>query len=118
MMDALDAILKANDVVAVLGREVAVRLLDISVSGCLLESSSCLAVGAMAALFVRFEGKEYADDVRVMRCRQSEGSSGIYRIGAEFLWTTTPDDGSLRRIVTRLQASAIKSGSLDQSIRM
>ena len=39
-MDALDAILKSNDVVAVLGREINVRLVDISASGCLLESSS------------------------------------------------------------------------------
>ena len=32
-MDALDAILQASDVVAVFAREVAVRLVDISVSG-------------------------------------------------------------------------------------
>jgi len=117
-MDALDAILQANDVVAVLAREVAVRLVDISVSGCLFESSRLLVVGAMGTLLVRFEGKEFVDDVRVIRCRQSEGSSGIYYIGAEFLWTNAPHEGSLRRIVTRLQTTAIKSGGWDQSIRM
>ena len=42
MMDALDAILKANDLVAVLGREVPVRLVDISGSGCLLVSANRL----------------------------------------------------------------------------
>jgi hypothetical protein len=117
-MDALDAILQANDVVAVLAREVAVRLVDLSVSGCLLESSHQLTVGAMGTLLVRFDGKEFVDDVRVIRCRQSEGSSGIYYVGAEFLWTNAPHDGSLRRMVTRLRTSAIKTGSWDQSRRM
>ena len=117
-MDALDVILKANDLVAVLGREVTVRLLDISASGCLLESASRLVLGSTGSLLVNFEGKEYVDDVRIMRCRQFEGSSGAYQIGAEFLWTNTPHDRSLRRVVTHLQSSAIKTGSFGQSTRM
>jgi hypothetical protein len=117
-MDALDAILKANDLVAVLGREVAVRLVDISASGCLLESGSRLVLGATGSLLVTFEGRDYIDDVRIMRCRHCEGAGSSYQIGAEFLWTNTPHERSLRRIVTRLQASAIKSGSFGQSTRM
>jgi hypothetical protein len=117
-MDALDVILKANDLVAVLGREVSVRLLDISASGCLLESASRLVLGSTGSLLVNFEGKEYVDDVRIMRCGRFEGSSGAYQIGAEFLWTSTPHDRSLRLVVTHLQASAIKSGSFGQSTRM
>ena len=117
-MDALDVILKANDLVAVLGREVTVRLLDISASGCLLESASRLVLGTTGSLVVNFEGRDYADDVRIMRCREFEGSSGAYQIGAEFLWTNTPHDRSLRRVVTHLQVSAIKSGSFGQSTRM
>jgi PilZ domain len=117
-MDALDAILQANDVVAVVAREVGVRLVDISVSGCLLESSRQLSLGAMGTLLVTFEGRTLVDDVRVIRCRLSEGSSGIYHIGAEFLWTNAPHDGSLRRIVTRLQASAIRTATWDESRRM
>ena len=117
-MDALDAILKANDLVAVLGREVSVRLLDISASGCLLESASRLVLGTTGSLVVSFEGKDYVDDVRIMRCREFEGSSGAYQIGAEFLWTNTPHDRSLRRVVTHLQVSAIKSASFGQSTRM
>ena len=117
-MDALDVILKANDLVAVLGREVSVRLLDISASGCLLESASRLVLGSTGSLLVNFEGKEYVDDVRIMRCRQFEGSSGAYQIGAEFLWTNTPHDRSLRRVVTHLQSSAIKTGSFGQSTPM
>ena len=117
-MDGLDPILKANDLVAVLGREVSVRLLDISASGCLLESASRLVLGSTGSLLVNFEGKDYVDDVRIMRCLQFEGSSGTYQIGAEFLWTNTPHDRSLRRVVTHLQVSAIKSSSFGLSTRM
>jgi PilZ domain len=101
-MDAIDAILKAGDLVAVLGREVTVRLIDISVSGCLVESSSRLALGTMGSLLVMFDSQEYLDDVRIIRCRELEGSGGGYQIGAEFLWTTPPGERSLRRIVNRL----------------
>ena len=112
-MDALDAILKANDLVAVLGREVSVRLVDISGSGCLLESANRLEKGTTGSLRVVFEGLEYFDDVRVMRCRPSEGSSSLYFLGAEFLWTTSPHERSLRRILASLQASAVKAGRLE-----
>ena len=112
-MDALDAILQANDLVAVLGREISVRLLDISVSGCLLESSSRIDKGTTGSLRVMFEGQQYLDDIRVMRCRPSEGSSSLYFVGAEFLWTTSPDEHSLRRILATLQASALKMVQLN-----
>ena len=112
-MDALDAILKANDLVAVLGREVPVRLVDISGSGCLLESSNRLEKGTTGALRVLFDGLEYADDVRIMRCRPSEGSSTLYYLGAEFLWTTSPRDRSLRRILASLQGSAVRAGRFE-----
>jgi hypothetical protein len=117
-MDALDAILKANDLVAVLGREVSVRLVDISGSGCLLESGSRLEKGTTGSLRVVFDGLEYTDDVRIMRCRPSEGSGSVYYLGAEFLWTTRPGDRSLRRILATLQASAVKPGTFDQTSRM
>ena len=112
-MDALDAILRSNDLVAVLGREVPVRLIDISSSGCLLESGSRLEKGTTGSLRVVFEGLEYSDDVRIMRCRPSEGSSSLYYLGAEFLWTTSPSERSLRRVLATLQASAVKAGTFE-----
>lgn len=112
-MDALDAMLRANDLVAVLGREVPVRLVDISGSGCLLESDNRLDPGTTGSLRVVVEGVEYSDDVRIMRCSPCEGSSTLYHVGAEFLWTTSPGDRSLRRIPTSLQSSAVKLGKLE-----
>jgi len=106
--DALDAILAASDLVAVLGREVPVSLKDISSAGCLLESSCRLEKGATGLLRVLFEDTEYMDDIRVMRCQEFDGASGQYQLGAEFLWTTSPHERSLRRIISKLQGVMAK----------
>lgn len=114
-MDALDTILRAGDLAAVLGREVAVSLVDISASGCLLESDRRLVVGTTGSLRVLFEGTVYSDDVRIIRCCECEGSSRPYQFGAEFLWTNSLRDQSLRRVVSRLQASAFKQARFESS---
>lgn len=114
-MDALDTILRANDLAAVLGREVGVRLVDISASGCLLESDSRLLIGTTGSLRVLYDGAVYMDDVRIIRCRECEGSSRLYQFGAEFLWTNSPRDQSLRRVLSRLQATALKTARFESS---
>ncbi len=117
-MDRLDHVLRANDLVAVLGRDVSVRLLDISASGCLLETSNRLEVGTTGTIRIVYGGLEYADDIRVMRCQAFDGSGGVYHVGAEFLWTSRPPDQSLRRVVATLPALAVKAGRLDRVNRM
>jgi hypothetical protein len=117
-MVPLDAILQAPDLVAVLGREVSVRLLDISASGCLLESTSRIMLGATGSLVVTFDGNEYVDDVRIMRCRHNEGGNGGYQLGAEFLWTNAPHDRSLRRVIAHLRGSAVKGASFGAASHM
>jgi len=117
-MDGLDAFLKAHDVVAVLGRDVPVRLLDISSSGCLLESAFRLDVGTHGALRVLFEGQEFTDDIRIMRCQSSSGASGAYHIGAEFLWTVAPREFSLRLILPKLEGRSLKETRLQSLRRM
>jgi hypothetical protein len=114
--DALDALLSAGDLVAVLGREVRVRLMDISNAGCLLETSSRLEKGVTGLLRVRFDDEEYMDDVRVIRCQQSEGASGMYHLGAEFLWTTNPHERSLRRVIAKLQGGSVRSVSFEREM--
>lgn len=113
-MDALDTILAATDVVAVLGREVRVRLVDVSASGCLLESSSRLETGTTGRLTVLFEEEEYVDDVRIMRCLEREGARAEYHLGAQFLWTTNPGGRSLRRVIARLHYGAIRPARFEQ----
>jgi len=114
--DSLDAMLGASDLVAVLGRVVPVRLVDISSAGCLLESSGRLEKGATGLLRVMFDEAEYMDDVRVMRCQASEGGSGLYQLGAEFLWTTSPHERSLRRVIAKLQGAVVRGVSFERQM--
>lgn len=100
-MEAIHFILRSNDLVAVLGREIPVRLVNISGSGCLVATTSPLHEGATASVRLDFDGLEYADDVRVARCTRIEGSSE-YHLGIEFLWTTAPGERSIRRLTASL----------------
>ena len=102
-MDAIRFILRSNDLVAVLGREIPVRLVNISGSGCLVAATSALRAGATASLRLDFGSVEYTDDVRVVRCTRIEGSSD-YHLGMEFLWTAAPGERSMRRVSATLQA--------------
>lgn len=103
-MEALDAILSAHDVLAVLGRDVAVQLVDISGSGCLLHSDTRLVEGTTGTLRLSCGGKDYADDVRIMRCQAPNAGENSFRLGAQFLWTAQPGEQSLRRAVGALQS--------------
>ena len=105
-MDSLHFILRSDDLVAVLGREIPVRLVNISGSGCLVGATSSLHEGATASVRLDFGGVEYTDDVRVARCTRIEGSSE-YQLGMEFLWTTAPGERSMRRVIASLRAAGI-----------
>jgi hypothetical protein len=116
-VDTLDAVLRSRDFVAVLTREVSVQLVNISGSGCLLESDTKLREGTTASLRVMLQGVEYVEDVRVIRCSPSEGPRS-YQLGAEFLWTTSPSERSLRRALVGLAGGTLKAGPAEPSVRM
>ena len=99
----LGDVLAADDLVGVLTRDVRVRLVNISASGCLVESSARLDEGTAGVLRVRVDGQAYADDVRIARVQQVQGAGSTWHVGAEFLWTRPPGTGSLRRVVARLR---------------
>lgn len=108
-METLEAILNARDMVAVLGRDVSVRLVDISNSGCLIQSETRLAEGTTGTLRLSFGGVEYVDDVRIMRCQAPNAGDSWFRLGAQFLWTTNPGERSLRRVVAGVQPGALQT---------
>ena len=83
--------------VAVMAREIPVRLVNCSSSGCLLESGSPLEIGRVASLRLAFDGRDVVDDLQVVRCLPIEGSSS-YHAGVEFLWTVVPSPQSLRSV--------------------
>lgn len=84
---------------AVLMREHLTQVVDISRSGCLIESRHPMQVGTVGRLRLRFGGEECHDDVEVVRCDAVGGS--VYQVGLRFLWTTPPLAGTIRDAVTR-----------------
>jgi hypothetical protein len=90
------AILAAPDAVGVLTRDLAVRMRNVSASGCLLESASAIEEGTVARLRIRIAEREFRDDVRAIRCRRVEGAGSTHHVGVEFVWTTQPGARSLR----------------------
>jgi PilZ domain len=103
-MTSVKLLLASHTVLGVLGRDLTVRLLDISRVGCLLESSCPVAVGTLGAISVQVDGTEYADQVRIARCQAIAGAGNTHRLGAEFLSLAMPGSRSLRRYAAELAA--------------
>lgn len=83
---------------AVLTRELEMCVLNISLSGCLLELTGPIEIGTLATLRIIVAGEVYTDDVHVIRCKEVD--EAVYHAGARFLWTTPPHRRSIRRIAT------------------
>lgn len=79
-----------------LTRSCQMRVLNCSVSGCLIETNCHIDIGAVASIRVVINGRELSDDVQVVRCQRIAGAGSVYHIGAQFLWTTPPGAASLR----------------------
>lgn len=83
----------------VLTREISLRVLNVSVLGCLLETPRPVEVGTLATVRVTIGGAEYSDDVHVVRCHPIAGGS-TYHVGTRFLWTAVPHSRSLSRLAS------------------
>lgn len=95
---ALDGL--GNEVFGVLARSIPSRLVEISRSGCLLESAHRIEDGTVGELRLEVDGAMLVDDVRVTRCVRIEGAGSSYLVGAEFVQTRRPAEQSIRRAVT------------------
>jgi len=91
------SILGNTDKMGVLTREMRIRLLNCSSSGCLVETKSSLKVGTIGSLRLTIDGEEFVDDLMVVRCQPIEGSGSVFHVGAKFLWTEAPGRKTLRR---------------------
>lgn len=101
MADAMRAFREASPALAVLARDVRVRILNCSASGCLLETTGAVDVGTIGSLSLRIGDDEVSDAIRVVRCQPIEGAGSLFHVGAEFLWTDSPKPTALRRFVHR-----------------
>ena len=74
------------------------RALEISRTGCLVESPFSIEPGTAGKLRLVIAGRTYSEEARVTRCQRVEGGAA-YRIGVEFLRTQRPSSSSLRRVL-------------------
>ena len=103
MTDRLAAVLRGN-AVSLLRRDVAVELLNISRSGCLLESPRPIAAGTLATVTVEMDGQSYSDDVRVARCLAIPGAGERHHVGVQFVALRLPSQRSVRFLAASLNA--------------
>lgn len=96
----------------VLTREIPTRLVEISRTGCLLESGYPIEEGTVAALRLEVQGQAYFEDVRATRCVAIAGSGSSYLVGIEFLQTSSQEGMSIRRAMAGSLGSI---GDLPQS---
>jgi Flp pilus assembly pilin Flp len=109
----------SGEVFGVLARGIPARLIEISRSGCLLESSQRVGDGIVGELRLEVGSEVLMDDIRVTRCVLVEGSGSSYLVGAEFVQTRRPGEQSIRRAVTGIlrglmepdKALPVKKGS-------
>jgi len=102
---ALAEVLGSADAIGIVARDTRVRLVNISVSGCLLESTHRFEHGTTGMLEVVVGEDLFADAVRVSRVQAVFGATVAWHIGLEFLWTSHPGSRSLRGMVSRLRGN-------------
>src|SRR4029078_10848061 len=103
MIQTENTVVAVTDRVGVLARDFAIRSLNCSPTGCLLEMSSPIEVGTIGSLRLVIDGHECADHVQVVRCQSIEGA-GLFQVGVRFLWTIAPGKDSIRYAFTKAQS--------------
>ena len=91
-------------------------MIDISRTGCLLESRQRVEDGTVGELQLQVQRETFIDDIRVTRCVLVEGSGSVYRVGAEFVQTHRPGEHSIRRAITVILRELATKGSIVNSV--
>jgi hypothetical protein len=84
---------------ATLTRELRAPIIEISESGCLIESRRPLEVGTVGTLRLQLGAEEYADDFEVVRCQAVDRAPSLYHVAVRLLWTTPRHARSIRHAV-------------------
>jgi len=83
----------------VVTRELNVRIVNVSVSGCLIETQRRIEVGTVGALRLQVGNEAFSDTVQVVRCQPIAGAGSMYHVGMKFLSTTPRSARSIRQAV-------------------
>ena len=86
---------------AALTKEVRVRILNCSATGCLVESNGAIPVGTVGLLRVAFDGSQFEAPCRLCGANQSLAQVVYVRVGTKFLSTTPPSADTLRHAIRR-----------------
>lgn len=84
-------------------KQIPVRLVNLSLSGFLLESESDIDVGSTGELRVDLGSAVYNDEVRVARTVTRAGTSLPYTLAGEFSWANRPGQDSVRLAVRLIE---------------
>jgi hypothetical protein len=103
---------RSAESLAVLTRELRIRIVNCSLSGVLFEANGPLPIGTVAALTLRIGDREFKDYVRVVRCQAIAGAGALHHIGAELLWTELPGHQSLRLALQQRLAAGVEARAL------
>ena len=89
----------ADTELSVLAFPIPVRLLDISLSGVLLESSNPIDLGAQGTLRFNFGGSPFSADIKVERLERARGDAATdrYLVGASFVALRREDQRVIER---------------------
>lgn len=89
--------------IGVIVRDIAVRVLDASASGCLVESREPLPEGAIGVLEITGNEGRTVEPLRISRSTVIAGGSTRFRAGAQFLPLGAPGPRSVRNQLARLE---------------
>jgi hypothetical protein len=89
--------------IGVILRDITVRVLDASASGCLVESREPLPEGAIGLLEVMGEQGRTVEPLRINRSMKIAGGATRFRAGAQFLPLGAPGLTSVRNQLARLE---------------
>jgi hypothetical protein len=96
----------------VLVREIGVRIINVSGTGCLIESQRRMEVGTVGTLRLQFGNGEFVDDIQVGRCQAIAGAGSVYHIGIKFLWTTPRHPRSIRYAIRHYFGTTPEPGTI------
>ena len=89
--------------IGVILRDIPVRVLDASASGCLVESREPLPEGAVGLLEITGVEGRTVEPLRIRRSMEIAGGATRFRAGAQFLPLGAPGPKSMRNQLARLE---------------